>query len=204
MSVPAGGQEPNAQGQEPNATTLPPTTGQPVPTPAAQRQEGQEPPERYDADYVKDLRRSEAASRKKSADLEARIKAQEDEKLGETEKLAKRLAEAEQRAQEAQDRLVTQTLRLEVERQARKLNIVDEEAAFVLLDKDGLAESDDLAKSVEQRLKKLVESKPWLVAQPQAVTRAVPGTPTAGAPVTKEQRVNDLYERMRQGPVPRL
>ncbi len=193
MSLPLG-QEPQSSGQEPvPAPQAPPA---PTQTPPA----GQEPTKTvFDADYVAELRKEAAANRKKAAELEAKLKEHEDEKLGETERLAKRLADTEAALQQERTARAEAALRIEVERQARRLEVVDEEAAYVLLDKAGLGESDDLPKAVEKRLKALIDGKPWLVKTHANGAAGPNPTPRPSGPESKEQRAQALYEGMRSG-----
>jgi len=84
--------------------------------------------------------------------------------LSEAEKLNKRAAEAEAKAQAAEARLRETVTRLEVERQARKLGIVDEDAAYRLLNTSAITLDDDGKPSnIEALLKDLVKAKPYLV-----------------------------------------
>ena len=54
-----------------------------------------------------------------------------------------------------------------------------------------------LAKSVEQRLKKLTTDKPWLVQQASAGTTAVPGTPRPnGQAPTREALVEEAKQKL--------
>jgi hypothetical protein len=95
--------------------------------------------------------------------------------LSEAEKLNKRAAEAETKAQAAEARLRETVTRLEVERQARKLGIVDEDAAYRLLNTSAITLDDDGKPSnIEALLKDLVKAKPYLAAQPAASS----GSPT--------------------------
>jgi len=69
--------------------------------------EGQEPEERtYSASYVKQLRRENAESRTRLAELEALVKSQEDEKKTELERATERATTAEAKAQAAELRVL--------------------------------------------------------------------------------------------------
>lgn len=94
--------------------------------------------------------------------------------LSEAEKLNKRAAEAEAKAQAAEARIKEMNTRGEIERQARKLGIVDEDAAYRLLDVTKL-EFDDAGSptNAEALLKDLVKAKPYLA---QAATSTIGAT----------------------------
>lgn len=181
------GQEPTPSGQEPQPPASPP---------------GQEPPaspERYDAEYVKELRRSEAATRKRLQDAEARIKALDDAQLSEQERTVKALADSKAEVERLRQERADIAIRLEVERQARQLNLVDEDTAYRLLDRADLADDAGLPKEIERRLQTLVKAKPFLVrTETTPPTPGVPGTPKAAAPPGREDLVNAKVETLRR------
>lgn len=84
--------------------------------------------------------------------------------LSETEKITKRATDAEAKAQAAEAKVKELSTRGEIERQARKLGIVDDDAAYRLLDASKL-EYDDAGQptNAEALLKDLVKAKPYLV-----------------------------------------
>jgi len=155
------GQEPNDSGQEPQ-TDQSSSAG-------TDAQDGQEPkPEQFDAEYVKKLRSEAADYRKRLRELEAKVKADEEAKLSEQEKLQKRLSELEREreawALERQER----TVRYEVMLAASKLNIVDPEAAYKLLDLSTLEFDDEgLPTNLDKSLKDLLKARPYLVRAQQ-------------------------------------
>lgn len=77
------------------------------------------------------------------------------------------LAAAEDRARTAEERALLLQTRLEVERCARREGIVDEDAAFRLLD-TGRVELDGSGRpvNVEALIKELVTERPWLIGGP--------------------------------------
>jgi len=119
----------------------------------------------FDADYVRKLRAEAAEYRKRLRELEGKVKADEEAKMTEQEKLQKRLAELERKEAEYQQVLQARTLEYEVKLQASELGVVDPEAAYRLLDVKQI-EFDDDGKPVnlERVLKELVAQKPYLVA----------------------------------------
>jgi hypothetical protein len=84
--------------------------------------------------------------------------------MSEAEKLKKAADEATQRAQAAEARLKETVTHMEIERQARKLHIVDEDAAYRLLDASKIEfDANGTPTNVEALLKDLVKAKPYLV-----------------------------------------
>lgn len=169
------------EGQVP---TTPPTDGQvppttpPVTDPVTTPTDGQNPPAMFDAAYVESLRREAAANRvaaKKASDALEAMKAAQ---MTDAERAAARLKELEaaQTAWETERRALT--TQAEVERQARKLGIVDEDAAARLID-TGQITYDDAGKpvNVEALLAELVRARPWLKAADQPQSTA-PTSPT--------------------------
>lgn len=155
-----GGQEPQNQPQ----------------TAAAGAQPGQEPAaEQFDAEYVRKLRAEAAEYRKRLRELEQKAQEQENAKLSETERLQKRLAELEREQAAYQRERQERTLKYETMLAASKLGIVDPEAAYKLLDLTRIEfDEDGTPRNIEAALKELLKAKPYLAAQPAAIS----GSPT--------------------------
>ncbi len=80
--------------------------------------------------------------------------------------------------QAAESRLRETVTRMEIERQARKLGIVDEDAAHRLLDAARIEyDGDGKPANIETLLKDLAKAKPYLVAQASSSTTASVATP---------------------------
>lgn len=145
-------------GGEPSNVTQP--TGEQAPKTFTQEQ--------VDA-IIKDRLARQADRFKDYEDLKkaaGRLKEIEDANLSEIEKAKKASADAEARAQAAEARAREITTRLEVERQARRLNIVDEDAAYRLLEAGAITYGDGgQPTNVEELLKELVKARPYLVVQ---------------------------------------
>lgn len=174
---PIRGAESNPPGQPPAGAAAPPAN---PPAPAADPPKGDEhDPARAKA-LIDKLRPFEKAAKdleKERDELAAKLKAHEDAKLSETEKLTKKVADLEASITERDTKHRALLIRAEVERQARTLGIVDEDAAYRLLDLDALAFGDDGAPTnVEKLLKALLEAKPYLKAT-DAPRPGVPPTP---------------------------
>jgi Phage minor structural protein GP20 len=102
----------------------------------------------YDADYVKDLRAENASYRTKAKDWETKATDFE-----------KQISTFQQQSQ-------TASLRAAVAVESIKLKIVDADAALALMDKAGISFGDDGSiTGVEDALKKLIESKKYLVGE---------------------------------------
>lgn len=120
--------------------------------------------ERFDTEYVRKLRAEAAEYRKRLRELESKVKADEEAKMTEQEKLQKRLAELERKESEYQRALQERVLEYEVKLHATRLGIVDPNDAYRLLDL-AQVEFDDEGKpvNVDKVLKELIAQKPWLV-----------------------------------------
>lgn len=128
---------------------------------------GQEPTQQtFDRSYVEELRRENASWRKRTADAEQRVKQLEEAQMSETERLQKQAQTATARAEEAEQRLKEARLRAAVEVTAARLNVVDPEAAYKLLDGMGDISFDEdgnpSATDVENAVRKLLETRPYL------------------------------------------
>lgn len=167
------GQEPTpGAGQEPNPTPDP--SPAPEPTPAGQ--EPKDAPERYDAEYVKELRKSEAESRRKAKDAEARLKAIEDAQLSDQERKERELTEAKAEVERYRAERQSLLVRHAVEREAGKLGFADPEDAARFVDLAAVPVDDDgQPQGLARLLKDVLTAKPYLKGTP--APGGVPGTP---------------------------
>lgn len=162
---PIQGQEPNKAGQEPAPATNGP----------ADQESGEEFDKERALATIRKLREAEKLSKQQAKELEtlrSQAKAAEEAQLTEQQRLAKRsedqaakLADLErQQADWARERQEL-TTRQEVLAESARLNIVDPDAAYRLLDLAAL-EYDDAGKpkNVKAVLQALVKGKPYLVA----------------------------------------
>lgn len=119
--------------------------------------------ERFDTEYVRRLRAEAAEYRRKLRELESKVKADEEAKMTEHERLQKRLAELERKEIEYQQFLQARTLEYEVKLHAAKLGIVDPDAAYRLIDISQVEFGEDgKPTNIERVLKDLVVRKPYL------------------------------------------
>jgi hypothetical protein len=114
---------------------------------------------------LREIERQARVQARELADLKTAKQAEDDAKLSEQERLSRRVAdlEGERAAWKAERRELL--IRQAVERQARKLRLVDEDAAYRLMDLDALEfDESGLPTNVDAVLKALAKAKPYLVA----------------------------------------
>ena len=111
--------------------------------------------------------------------------------LSKEEKLQRELAEYQRKATDAEGRIATTAIRSEVLVKASQMGIVDPDAAYRLIDRAGIAYSEDGVKGVDEALEALVAAKPYL----RGVAPTAPNlNPKGGAPapvvtgLTQEER----------------
>lgn len=157
---------------------------------------GQEP-QTFTRDYVEQLRRESAANRRKAAELESKVKEHETAQLSEAEKKDREIADLKAERDGLATERKTLLVRSEIERQARKLGVVDEDAAYRLLDLDALElDEDGKPKNVEALLKKLLEARPYLKGTTQETRAGVPVTPRANGQ-TNDQKIDESYKKLK-------
>lgn len=137
---------------------------------------------------IRELRSENASRRKTAAELEAKVKEHESSRLSDQEKLQKSATEAAQKAQDAETRLKALSVQMAVERAARKLGIVDEDAAVKLLDPGTIEFDGDTPKNIEALLGELVKVRPWLKGVGEGNNGASTANPgQQGRKLTKDQ-----------------
>lgn len=157
--------------------------GEPEPVSGGGNEQGGLTAEQMAAE-IRKLRDENAARRTKAKELEAQLQALSDEKqqrderdLTAQQKLERELAEARQKLEAQQAALKEASLRSLVAQEARKLNMVDEDAAFRLMDASKVAYEGDAPQNVADVLRQLAEQKPWLVNRPTAGGPTNPARP---------------------------
>lgn len=149
--------------------------------------------EKFDAEYVRALRKEAAQYRTRLKALEDAQRAADDAKLSDQEKLQKRLAELERAAAEASSNLQKRVVEYEVKLAASRLGIVDPDAAWRLIDASSLEfDESGKPKNLDRVLSDLLKAKPYLSAQPTARNGAA-GSGTQGSPTTFS--MNDAIRR---------
>lgn len=178
-------------GQVPGQT--PPADDQPAPTP----NDGEQFDEARARALIEKLRPFERQASRLERELAAeRAKVAEFEKakLTETERLQQERDEALARTKAAEARAQERAIRADVVTAAAKLNIVDPDAAYKLLDASQIElDANDDPKNVEKLLADLVKAKPYLVGQTASTSPMNPQRGTADVAETDEQRRNRLY-----------
>ncbi len=166
-----------AAADQPQAGTSPEQAEQQAPP-----QAGTEGAESISLDEAKKLRQEAHSLRQRLAASEKKNQEHDDARLSEQERLQKRTTELEAAVQQAQAAERTLRTRLAVERQARAMRLVDEDAAYRLLDHDAITYGDDgEPANVDTLLKALVKAKPYLV-QPEQAEATTNGTAEYRAP----------------------
>lgn len=160
-------------------------------------------PEQFDEARAKATieaqRASEKAAKARAATAEKELETLRKEKQDradaektEVERLTARADAAEKAATAAADASKLATTRYEVVIAANKLNIIDPEAAFVLLDRALIEYGDDGKPSnVEALLKELVKAKTYLL-KPDEKREGPPGSPKGsdGKGMTDQQKAD--------------
>ena len=112
----------------------------------------------------------EAAERRvKLQEYEEQERKRKEAEMSEIERAMAKAEEAQKKATEMEARLREQAIKTAVIAEAAKLNIIDPEAAYALVDKTALNYSERGVDGLDDAMKALVEAKPYLVRKPQTV-----------------------------------
>jgi hypothetical protein len=147
---------------------------------------------------VKELRRENQTLRTRANTAESKVTTFEEEKLSDGEKLLKQLETMKSENETLKSQYRDRDLRFAVLSAATKLNVVDPEAAYALLNKEAL-EFDDSGqpKNVEAAVKALITDKSYLVGKPAQVASGSatnpPKSDKEAQNETNEQRRTRLY-----------
>lgn len=134
-----------------------------------------------------------ATRRKRLEELEAAEEERKAAQMSEIDKALKAKADAEARAQAAEERMRTATIRNAVVLAATRANFHDPEDAFRLADLEGVQINEDgRVSGVEEALKALAKAKPHLVRQAATGTGEI--NATAAGRQTRTS-VDDLVRR---------
>lgn len=159
-------------------------------------------PKTYDESYIKELR-GEAASyrierndlRKTVEELGNKIKGFEDGNKSEVEKITERAATAERALADKEREIAEAQIRSKVISEASKLNIVDLDAAYKLLD---MSQIDENPASVKKALTSLIKDKPFLVKSNQPPSPGVGGPPVQGKKTSDQMWVDMMKKGVRK------
>lgn len=128
------------------------------------------------AKYRTDLRASQARLKELEKKEQERTEAEKSELQRATDKAQALEAEVAKR----DDRIKELRLAQEVSRVAAKMDIVDPEAAFTLLDKGAVQYEGDQPQNIDDLLTTLVEAKPYLKRTGRKAPEVSPTSPDSG------------------------
>lgn len=138
----------------------------------------------------------EAAERRvKLQEFEAAEQKRREAEMSELEKAQAAAAKAEADLQAAKQQADAMVLRSAIVSQAAVLEFADPMDAFAMLDKSGLIVEGGEVKGVEEALKALAESKPYLLKAATKPPKLNPSNPGGG----NENTENDAERRRRLG-----
>ena len=170
--------------------------------------EGQEPeaqePKTFDESYVKELR-GEAAQyrvernelRKQVETLTSQIREKEDSEKTDAERMATKLADLERSLADKEREMAEATVKNAVLNEASKMNLVDPDAAYQLVDLNLI---DENPKSVGKALEVLIKDKPYLLKSTQPPTPGAGGPPVQGSKSTDDMWADLLRQGARTKP----
>lgn len=154
---------------------------------------------------LREAEREGKATKKQLDDALARLKAIEDKDKSETERAAAQAQEATAKLTAAEQRAQDLAIRLAVERAARKLDFIDEDDAYRLIDRSAVEmDASGDPQNVEGLLKDLAKAKPHLVKSENGsngTTRSVPATGRAnGTQPSRDEAVKNARQELAQRP----
>jgi hypothetical protein len=190
---------------EQTATTQP-EGGETPQTPAAPTSQApaEEP---FDRDRamrtIETLREQEKAAKRLQRELEqaqARLKAIDEEKLSETERLTRQKAELEAALEAERARGRDLAIRAAIEREAHKQGAVDVEIVLAVVDRRAIeVDEDGQVKGAGKAVKDLLEAKP-LLRDGAPYSGAIPNTPRpSGQTLTRDQQIEQAQKELQAG-----
>lgn len=151
----------------------------------------------FDEGYVGELRKEAAGYRVERNDLKKQVEALtgeiqgfKDQNKTELEKITERAATAERALADKDREIAEAQMRTNITSVASRLNIVDPDAAYKLLD---MSLIDDDPKSVKKALESLVKEKPFLLKVSGPPSPGAGGPPVVGKKSANQQWV-DMYK----------
>lgn len=137
-----------------------------------------------------------SATKKRLEELEKERQEREDAEKSELERAQARAEAAEKAAEDAAERVKATETRTAIILEASKLNIVDPDAAYTLLDKSEIEyDEDGKPRNVDKALKSLIESKPYLVAQ-KSDKSGVPESPKGSNGKSKSELIEQTKQEL--------
>jgi len=203
------GQDPaQPSGQDPSGSGAPAPQGQGPTVPPAPQQGGQDPqgggqdpkpqlsPEATTAELAR-ARSEVAAERQARKAAEDKVKAFEDEKLSEQQRLEKQAADEKARADASDEALKRERIARAVERAAVRAGIIDPEDATAMVDLNAVTFDDNgqpQADSIDSALAALKERKPHLFGA-TLPTGSADGGARQPAPVDRDARIREAEQK---------
>ena len=142
---------------------------------AAEENDSSDELKTYDAEYVKKLkaeakeyRTSKAALKKELEEVKTKLEALEAEKLTETEKDKKRIAELEKALNDINSTIKAKDIDNLILKAITGKNLVDADTAALLIKKELEGEEEVNEASVNKAIDNLIKSKPFLVGSTSA------------------------------------
>lgn len=176
-----------------------------------------EEPKTFDEAYVKKLRDEAASHRTKAKDLETKLAATTQETMAKVLKALglepdpnknyeQQLADANKKAQEAEEKANARLIQAEVKMQAVSLQIIDPDAAYALMDRSRVQIGDDgVVSGVKEALEALAKDKPYLVGKAGSTQVGSGSNPGTGGgnddPVEQARKLAEDRNKGQQAPV---
>lgn len=156
-------------------------------------------------DYESEIRelRQEAAGRRVALreaeklveSLKDQLKEREDAEKSEVTKLAEVKAELEKKVADMESAMKERDIRARVVSEAAKLNVVDPDTVYRLLD---ISTIDEDPASLKKALTSLLKEKPFLIKEAEPPTPGVGGRPIEGKPSTDQEWADLLKSGLKQ------
>ena len=149
---------------------------------------------------IAELRKENAAARKRLEAIDQANKEAELAKLSEHEKLQKQLADHQSQSSMLAKQLQEERLDKEVIKQASKLNIIDVDAASKLIDASSIVyDESGRPTNVDALLKELAKARPWLTGKPQAQTSGGATNPSRSQTQGPQEITKEYVQEVQRG-----
>lgn len=169
------------------------------PAPADPPKEEQKPPENFSREYVEQLRKEAAENRKKAATAEAKLKEQDDAKLSETERLQKERDEFKAKAEQAEEHSRATLVEADIRVLASTMKFADLDDPLGAIKLDSVEfDANGKPTNVKKLLEELAKAKPHWIKADERTAPGVPDTPRSnGGPKSSADAVRQEVESMR-------
>jgi hypothetical protein len=143
-----------------------------------------------------EVKAGKAASTELAA-AQARLKAIEDAGRTESERQAAELAELKTKHASLETQYQTALIQTAIEREAVKLNAVDPDVVFALVDRSAVTLADGAVTGADTAVAALLKAKPYLVKSEGPGTRSVPATGKPGSSAGKAEQIEQTKKELR-------